>query len=381
SNGNFSVFQSGKIYFSEDFGDLLEDANNLKFKKKIIIFLKEKKIKPDIILTDSHRSYRTTALGRDLAKKYAAEHILIQHHLAHIFSAVGDKRISNGGYALPKDFFGIAIDGTGYGSDGRIWGGEIFKFESQNSKVKNIKRIGHLENQIMLGGELAVREPARMLIAILAKFLSKEEIYAHIKKYYSAQEFEILYNQSQQNFNCIETSSTGRILDAVSLLLGFCGNGRNYKHEPVYLLEKNSTKPFADLHPKLQITNYKSQTNSKLEIQNLKHYVLPTTPLFEYLIENLHKDSSRLAATAQLYIAEGLYKLICHSGLEPESNRKVSTPSSLFQENVIFLAGGIANNKIIYEYLLSTGAGASRAIPRGDAGLSFGQIVFYLSGH
>ncbi|MDP1619386.1 MAG: hypothetical protein Q8M12_00130, partial [bacterium] len=276
------------------------------------------------------------------------------------------KRISDDGYALPKDFFGIAIDGTGYGSDGRIWGGEIFKFENQKLKVKNIKRIGHLENQIMLGGELAIQEPARMLIAILAKFLSKEEIYAHIKKYYSAQEFEVLYNQSQQNFNCIETSSTGRILDAVSLLLGFCGNGRNYKHEPVYLLEKNSTKPYADLHPKLQITNYKSQTNSKLEIQNLKHYVLPTTPLFEYLIENLHKDSSRLAATAQLYIAEGLYEILCHSGLGLESG---------------FFAGGLANNEAISKYLVSKGVYANKKIPRGDAGLSFGQIIFYLSGH
>ena len=64
-------------------------------------------------------------------------------------------------------------------------------------------------------------------------------------------QFELLYNQLKQNFNCQETSSTGRILDAVSLLLGFCKNERNYKHEPIDLLEQNSTSPYGNLKPKI----------------------------------------------------------------------------------------------------------------------------------
>jgi len=383
SNGNFAFFHQNKLYFSEDFGDLLEDANYHKFKNELNKFLKKDNFRPNVIITDLHPIYQTTILGQELAEKYKARHIQIQHHLAHIFSAIGDYKINTDDCHIDcnKVFYGVALDGTGYGLDGKIWGGEVFEIsnQDQNSKLQT-QRVGHLENQTMIGGELAIKEPARMLIGILSKIQNsklqktnklqiqniksqKDFVYSFVKKYYSAQEFEVLYSQLQQDFNCIETSSTGRVLDAVSLLLDFCGNARKYKHEPIELLEKNSSKPYDSLKPIIH------------------NNILMTTPLFEYLIKNLHKDKTRLATTAQLYIAEGLYKLICHSGLEPESSHKTKNCGldSHFHENDIFLAGGITNNKIISEYLIFKGAYANKKVPRGDAGLSFGQIIYYLS--
>ncbi|MBU2578860.1 hypothetical protein KKA09_01970 [Patescibacteria group bacterium] len=168
SAGNFSVFSDSKIYFSHDFGDLLEEKNFQKFKKTILNYLKKNKIKPDVILTDLHPVYKTTIWGKHLAKKYKAKHIQVQHHLAHIFSSIGDKIIHNSKFIIHNSFLGIACDGTGFGTDEKIWGGEIFKLQIANCKLQ-IERIGHLENQTMLGGELAIKEPARMLIAILDK--------------------------------------------------------------------------------------------------------------------------------------------------------------------------------------------------------------------
>lgn len=340
SNGNFSVFKQNRLYFSEDFGDLQEKANFARYKKYLTDFMNKNKLQPEIILSDLHPDYVTTELAENLAKKYGAKHIQIQHHLAHIFSAIGDKKLQTNppvsGYKLQTNMIGIACDGTGYGLNGKIWGGEIFEI-----KNKKIRRIGHLENQILLGGELAIQEPARMLISIFSKFLAKKEIYKQVNKYYSASQFEVLYNQLRQNFNCIETSSTGRVLDAVSLLLGFCENKRNHKHEPIELLEKNSTKPYA-IKP------------------IIKNNILLATPLFEYLAKNISKDKKRLAATAQIYIAKGLYEIV--------KNKKNA-----------YFAGGVANNKIISTYLESRGVYTNKKIPRGDAGLSFGQIIFYLT--
>lgn len=344
SAGNFSIFHKGKIYFSENFGDLLEDANFKKYKRELDSFLKKNKIKPDIILTDLHPLYKTTILGKELGRKYKAEYIQIQHHLAHIFSAIGDKKIHDTSYIIPDVSYGISLDGTGYGLDAKIWGGEIFKIAKNRTE-----RIGHLENQTLIGADLAIQEPARMLISILSKFLTKEETYKHIKKYYSKNKFEVLYAQLRQNFNCQETSSTGRILDAVSVLLGFAGNTRKYKHEAAELLEKKSTKPYTGLKPKI--------VYDKKE----KLYVLQTTPLFEYLIKNLGQDKKRLASTAQQYIAQGLYEII-----------KLQTKNKKLQT---FMAGGIANNKIISSFLESKGAYKNKATPVGDAGLSFGQIA------
>jgi len=349
SAGNFSVFQSEKIYFSDDFGDLLDDKNFADFQKAVLYFLQKNKIRPKVILTDLHPLYKTTVWGAELAKKFKAKQVQIQHHLAHIFSAYGESLLKNiCPVTSPSEFYGIACDGTGYGLDRKIWGGEIFRIKIAKLKIKNIERVGHLENQVLIGGDLAIKEPARMLISVLRKFLDKKAVYNFVKKIYSRNQFELLYNQLQQNFNCQETSSAGRILDAVSVLLGFSGNKRNYKHESIDLLEKNSSRPYKIL-PKIK--------------KIADGYQLLTIPLFEYLIKNLGKDKQRLAATAQLYIAKGLYQIIFNIQY-PISN--------------IYFGGGMANNKIISSYLESKGVITNKEIPRGDAGLSFGQIIFYL---
>lgn len=385
SAGNFCVYNKGEFYHSPDFGDLLDGANFENFQKEVFAHLKKNKLKPNIILTDLHPDFKTTLWGKELAKKYKAEFIQIQHHLAHIFSAVGEHLGTNWDALLPSDdFIGIACDGTGYGFDENIWGGEVFSFSKTKSKIINnklqitnkcqssnfkIQRIGHLENQTLIGGDLTIREPARMLISILNKFLPKDKIYNFVKKYYSKQEFEVLYNQLQQNFNCQETSSAGRILDAVSLLLGFCGNERKYKHEAINLLEKNSigTEAYRDIEPIIEHTIASRKLPNREEYIE-GNYTLSTTTLFEYLIKSLSegKDKKRLAVTAQLYIAKGLYEIIAKSSIDNS------------QPPIIFAGGGLTNNKIILEYFESKGVIINKKKLRGDAGISFGQICYYL---
>jgi hydrogenase maturation protein HypF len=351
SAGNFSVYSKEKIYFSEDFGDLLEEKNWSNYKKAVLDYLKKNKLKPEVILTDLHPLFKTTHWGHALAQKHKAKLIQIQHHHAHIFCAIGDNIIQDSKFQIKNNFYALAMDGTGYGLDGKIWGGEVFEVQVSKSKVKNIERIGSLENQTLIGGDLAIKEPARILISILSKFTDKISIYQYMEKYYSKNEFELLWNQLGQNFNCQKTSSTGRILDATSLLLGFCCNERRYKHEPALLLEANSTTPCPDIKPKIEFLR--------------KHYELNTTFLFEYLVKNINQDKKRLAATAQTYIAQGLWEIVSESRASDS-------------DSPVFFSGGLADNKIISSYLESKGAYASKTIPRGDAGISFGQMVFYL---
>ena len=387
SAGNFSIYsllpnpsplfkggiQGGLVYLSPDFGDLLKEKNWQSYQKTVLKYLKDKKIRPEIILTDLHPLFKTSLWGKELAKKYKAKLIPIQHHHAHTFSAIGDRIINSTNYKLPATSYALAMDGTGLGTDEKIWGGEVFEVKSEKLKVKSVRRIGRLENQILIGGDLAIQEPARMLISILSRCHSelaseskKDFVYPFVKKYYTKNEFELLYNQLQQNFNCLETSSAGRVLDAISLLLGFCKNKRDYKHQPIDILEKNSTRPFTDLKPRI------------IKNKNGKH-VLDTNYLFNYVINYLHKKNrERLAATAQLYIAQGLYEIIKkqnHSHPLPLSKGEMSAGQRGFE---IFISGGLANNKIISSFLESQSAYGAKKIPRGDAGLSFGQIVYFL---
>jgi len=350
SAGNFSIYSKNKICFSRDFGDLLIDKNFQNYQTTLSGFLKKNKIKPDIILIDLHPLYRTTELGKNLSKKYRAKLLPVQHHLAHIFAAVGEEQLTKP-TKFNTCFYGLACDGTGYGQDNKIWGGEVFKFTATHSKIITFERIGRLENQIMIGADLAVKEPARMLLAVLAKFLSKEQIYVYLKKYYNRNEFSLLFNQLSSGFNTTETSSTGRVLDAIALLLGFAGNERQFKHQPTRLLEEHSTIPYDDLKPKI------------LPDKKTKKLILLTTPLFEYLIKNLRRNKKRLAATAQLYLAQGFYKII-----NAHWNSKAP----------IYLGGGLMDNRIISSYLKSRGAIGNKKIASGDASLAFGQLVYYL---
>ncbi len=370
SAGNFSVYSNKAIYLSEDFGDLLDDKNFKKYKATLEIFLRKNQLRPNIVLTDLHPNYITTILGKNLAKKFKADYLQIQHHLAHIFSQIGNNFIQNNKIQTPNTIYGLALDGTGYGTDGKIWGGEVFKISSLKMQTT---RIGHLENQIMIGGELAIKEPARILISILSNFQKKESIYSYVKKYYTKNQFELLFNQLEQNFNCIETSSTGRILDAISVLLGFAKNQRTYKHEATHLLEKNSTIPYKDFRPKII---KKSKTKLILDTTYILKYILKYIP--GNVNGNIPRDPKRLAATAQIYIIQGLEEIVKNYALKTVHQKKNSK-----NKQQLILSGGISNNKIISNYFNKKKSNDSTEaldsiIPRGDAGISLGQIIFWL---
>ncbi len=351
SAGNFSVFSDGKIFHSKNFDDLLNEKNFENYQKRLLSFIGKKKIKPEIVLTDLHPLYKTTELGNILAKKFKAKIVQIEHHHSHIFSGAESFLTINGN--LPKTFYGIACDGTGLGTDDNIWGGEVFKIS--NGKIE---RIGHLENQTLIGADLAVKEPARVLISVLSKFLDKQEVFLEIKKHYSKNEFELLFNQMNQNFNCQESSSTGRILDAAAVFLDIAKNERVWKHQATELLAKNSGLGYK-LEPKIEKVDGKQ--------------ILLTTPLFEYLLKNKNRDKKRLAATVQEYIANGLLQIV-KKDMKKFRNKK----------SPIIFGGGLSENKIMkktWQTELEKNKVPNNLLveltPKGDAGLSLGQVFCY----
>ena len=200
----------------------------------------------------------------------------------------------------------------------------------------------------------------------------------------------------------------------MSVLLGFSGNVRSYKHASIESLEKNSGKPYEIelavklIHSKNVILPMSRSPESKNQEKNsgqvrVTHKdninclaELQTTPLFEYLIKNIDKDKKRLAATAQLYLARGLWEICVSSSCCLERSKTESrdllkkvlrerdfsachSMKSIEMTLPVFFAGGMANNKIISDYLVSKGTIVSKKISRGDAGLSFGQLIYYLA--
>jgi hydrogenase maturation protein HypF len=157
---------------------------------------------------------------------YDAKLIQIQHHQAHVASVAAEHKIT--------DYVGIAMDGLGYGNDGMLWGGEIFCVRKENT----FARIGHLEEQPQLGGDSATIYPKKMLFGILSKILTEKELLK--LRLFDKKESRFYLRILHNNFNVQRTTSTGRILDAVSALLGFCEK-RTYDGRPAMIPESMAT--------------------------------------------------------------------------------------------------------------------------------------------
>jgi len=320
----FSIYKpDGQIIPSPHMGNTSNVETIEHYKKMLARFLDFTETTPELIITDMHPSYNTSKYGELLSEELCIPLVRVQHHKAHAYGVALEHKLD--------DFVAIVADGLGYGEDGTIWGGEIFH---------NDERVGHLEVQLQVGADSATKHPAKILFSILRNFLSLEETVPFLNNYFSAPDIALLDKQRTDKFNSPLTSSCGRILDAASFLLGFCDE-RTYDGRPAMLLESHSFAPlnFAPV---------------------IKNNVLMTTPLFEFLIEHIHEDKKRLAATVQKYLAEGLYQI-----------------ASQYKKPITF-SGGCAYNTIMTSFMLEHGVLLNTEIPPGDGGISAGQIAYAL---
>jgi len=167
------------------------------------------RITPEVIAHDLHPDYLSTQYAMERAERDNLPGIAIQHHHAHLAAAAIENRVS------PEEpIIGLIFDGTGYGTDGTIWGGEVLV-----GNCDAFNRPYHLQYMPLPGGEVSIRKPARMALSLLWMLeMPWEEDLAPFQAL-SAMERDALSHQLAHNINVPQTSSMGRLFDAVSALL------------------------------------------------------------------------------------------------------------------------------------------------------------------
>ncbi|HAP93775.1 MAG TPA: carbamoyltransferase HypF [Desulfotomaculum sp.] len=164
-------------------------------------------VKPEIVAYDAHPDYHSAQIARQIP---ALEYVGVQHHHAHLASCLADNGLGN------EEVIGVILDGTGYGTDGCLWG-----FEILTGNYADFKRWLHLAYVPLPGGEMAIRQPWRSAAAYLLTFLGEEG-----KKYARAilknKDLDILERLIVKGFNSPLSSGCGRLFDAISALLGIC---------------------------------------------------------------------------------------------------------------------------------------------------------------
>jgi len=337
------VVSSGKMYLTQYIGDVenLETLEYLKSALKRMVSLTA--CRPKAVAHDLHPTFNTTLYAKEISSQMDVPSFPIQHHHAHIASVMAEHGL--------ESTIGIAVDGFGYGLDGNAWGGEILFCE------KGVfERVGHLEEQPLLGGDMAAKYPARIVLSILNKAgLMDRWLKSNVKKFpYGLKEVELLKLQLDSGDYTL-TSSFGRVLDAVSVLLEVC-HVRTYEGEPALKLESLARRAGAHYRVKPLIEGS----------------TLLTTPLIENVFTSLeHVPRAELAYAAEEYLAEGVAEMAVEKAKE-------------YGVKAVSLSGGVAYNehisKTIRRVVESSGLTLYRNVyaPAGDGCISLGQA--YLAG-
>ncbi|HQO78466.1 MAG TPA: carbamoyltransferase HypF, partial [Thermodesulfobacteriota bacterium] len=209
----FCVTKDQYAFVSQHIGDLNTLETLAHFEKVLRHYLRLFRVNPVIVAYDKHPDYLSTQYARDLGENDPSLVLIpVQHHHAHIVSCLTENRVQ-------PPVIGVAFDGTGYGEDGAIWGGEFLYVHHDH-----FSRLGHLEYVPIPGGDAATKKPYRLSVGYLFHLLGREGLDAAGRFFSEAiqPEIAVLQQQMARGINCPLTSSAGRLFDAVSALLGIC---------------------------------------------------------------------------------------------------------------------------------------------------------------
>jgi len=345
----FCLTRDEYAFISQHIGDMENLETMEHFETTISLYKKLFRIEPEIIAHDLHPDYLATGYARELAAGSSNLKLVpVQHHHAHIASCMADNGIST-------PVIGVAFDGTGYGSDGHIWGGEFMVAD-----YKGFERLGHLEYLPLPGGELAIKKPYRTAVAYLLSLLGENSLEYNLPflQQIKPEEINIISEQIRKNINSPLTSSCGRLFDAVSALLGIRGEVE-YEAQAVIEMEMLAY----DEEDETVAYPFSMEDKDGVNIIGLKE-------LFSAVIDDLQAgtDRAKIAARFHNTVAEMIRELC-----------QVISDNSGIKD--VALSGGVFQNRLLLRKtvsLLETGGFrvfTHRQVPTNDGGISLGQAV------
>jgi hydrogenase maturation protein HypF len=330
----------GQAFVSQHIGDLDHYESFCAFRETIQDLLSMYEIDSNdlLLVHDAHPQYVSTIHASELS---ASEKHAVQHHRAHIASVLAERR------AWDKRVIGVSFDGTGYGDDGTIWGGEIFV----GSAREGFERVAHLRSAALPGGDAAASYPIQAAAGFLAQLNGLPDLtappFSFPLRYLDALQ---LVHSRVRSFG---TTSMGRLFDAAAALLGFT-RGATFEGQAAMWLERLASHATAiDAYPF-------PFTGDELDFR----------PLLDGMIRDRlrGRDRSRIARSFQRGIACGL-------------RDAVATLCRGYGVDTVVLSGGVFQNELLLHDLKSLleperlQTWTNHAVPSNDGGISLGQAA------
>ncbi len=338
----FCLLKDAYAFVSQHIGDLENMETFEHFENTLELYERLFRVKPEIVACDMHPEYFSTKFAHSLGIEPLVE---VQHHHAHIVSCMVENHIRD-------KVIGVAFDGTGYGTDGTIWGGEFLL-----SDWKGFTRAAHLRAFRLPGGDIAVEKPYRMAFSYLYTIYGDdyEKLDLPFTKRLDPVETEIMKKQVNKGLLSPMTSSAGRLFDAVSALIGV-RDEIEFEGQAAIDLEMQSDEGKHGVY--------------EFAMPHADPLVIDTEPIIRGIVDDIKANVTAAVIGAKFH--DTVAKLIIDVCLALKERTEINT---------VAVSGGVFQNATLYHKVI-TGLRAKgfkillhKQLPVNDGGISLGQAV------
>jgi hydrogenase maturation protein HypF len=328
-----AISHNNQAILSQHLGDLDSETTRLQFEKTLIDLQNSYNFNPLRVMHDLHPDYVSSQFATNLNIEKCA----VQHHYAHALSCMAENDLS-------PPALGIVWDGTGFGLDGTIWGGEFLTIHKTD-----FERFAHFRTFPLVGGAKAIQEPQRAALGVLFSCFG-EKAFNHFD--FSENEQKLLKLALTQNLNCPKTSSVGRLFDAVASILDLC-HVNQYEGHAAMLLENCAAE---------------SDTTDYFYFA-IAEKIIDWQPLIEQLLTDKKTESPH-------YCAAKFHNTLAKISVEIANRAN--------QKNIV-LSGGCFQNALLTKKVVSQLTASDfnvythQNVPPNDGGLALGQLYASLA--
>ena len=344
----FAIAHGDLAHVSAHIGDMGSWASQKAYQRAVDQLLSMRDATPDLVVCDLHPGYATTAFAERFAAEHDIELLAVQHHFAHALSLLAEHRLlsPNAGHAVVA-----TLDGTGYGTDGTIWGGEILTLSRSSTTWE---RTWHCPTFPLVGGDRAVTHPWRLALGLAHEWeLDDDHLLRNLS---NEREVTLVESQLATGVGTVQTSSLGRIFDAAAALLlpRWRGGGAiSYEAQAAMELEAAATR----------------YVRSHAEALGAVSSETKPVPFQDVIREAVASPDAEQAA------------FVFHGGVAGVVGKRLVQAAEEAGTDVVGVSGGCANNALLMELLRREVAAEGftllqhQIVPPGDGGLSLGQAV------
>ena len=348
----FCIGVDSRFYPSPYVGDL-EDLRTVKALQETIQWFQTLlEVHPQVVVCDLHPKYNSTVVAEELGYPI----VKVQHHYAHILSCMVENDCQ-------EPVIGVAFDGTGYGTDGTIWGGEILLAD-----YEDFTRFGNITPFLQIGGDVSAKEGWRIAVSMIYGYTKDRELAGEIMEKLdlcSEKESKVQFAMADRKLNAVLSTSVGRLFDAVSAILGI-------KHKSSFEGEASMALEFAA--EAYEQKDHEQKQNEKIDplvYEEDGHVILNTQLLVQRIVEAKLQgaDSGRLAYWFHEILAEQI-TAVCVEARNVSGRQKAVLSGGVFQNRLLL--------RLTEERLTEEGFEVlrHRMVPPNDGGIAVGQAAY-----